>query len=85
MYRLNKMRILLSVLSFVVVNISITCILYNNYKNRIRIDKFFMLALIATLVGNMLGSTNLNVFLSAFNLTLAYCINIIIKEGDELQ
>lgn len=79
------MRLLLSVLSFVVVNISITCILCNNYKKRIRIDNFFMLALIATLVGNVLGSANLNLFLSAFNLTLAYCINIIIREGDDFK
>ena len=79
------MCLLLSVLSFVVVNISITCILYNNYKKQIRIDNFFMLALIATLVGNVLGSVNLNLFLSAFNLTLAYCINIIIRKGDDLK
>lgn len=79
------MCLLVSVLSFVVVNISITCILYNNYKKQIRIDNFFMLALIATLVGNVLGSVNLNLFLSAFNLTLAYCINIIIRKGDDLK
>ena len=64
---------------FVIVNLTITYILYSSYKKEAPINTSFLIALYFTSLGNTLAGEclyNVNYYLSALNIVLALFINM---------